>query len=367
MHHRTFELASSIVVSLVSDDGAAAHWLEEYVTGWFIPGAARPDWNITLRVDAGAYAAVRARQPAEATLLPCFAFDTHVLSLPAWRDGHAWVVEDAERSCCLRFTPSNVELIADPDSNRWRFTSILVLLELAATRLRRTSLDLHAAAIAVRDRGLLIIGPKGAGKTTLALQLLRAGGCQWMANDRAFVRAADRGFALMGIPTVVKIRAAAIGDVAQLRAGLGGVARPYLLSLDELAAAVADDEPATAGEIALSPPQVLRRLTVQPRALARLAAIVVPHLDGRVDGHTIDALSTDETAAQLWANLYGNSTARAQPTVVEELDGGRCLPSAALVEELACSVRGYRLRLGHNAYDRRDLPDRLDELVACHE
>lgn len=56
----------------------------------------------------------------------------------------------------------------------WRKAVALLLLQ-RLMRLRRDAIFFHAASVAVAGRGALIVGPKGAGKSTLALALATRG------------------------------------------------------------------------------------------------------------------------------------------------------------------------------------------------
>ncbi|MFV0408395.1 MAG: HPr kinase/phosphorylase [Paracoccus sp. (in: a-proteobacteria)] len=49
---------------------------------------------------------------------------------------------------------------------------------------------LHASAVSVNGRGVLIVGPSGSGKSTLALQLLAFGGVL-ISDDRVILRRRD--------------------------------------------------------------------------------------------------------------------------------------------------------------------------------
>lgn len=62
------------------------------------------------------------------------------------------------RDCYVRLTPG------------WRKAVALLLLQ-RVMRTRRDAIFFHAASAAILGRGLLLVGPKGAGKSTLALAL----------------------------------------------------------------------------------------------------------------------------------------------------------------------------------------------------
>lgn len=63
----------------------------------------------------------------------------------------------------------------------------------------------HAAGVARNDHGLAMAGVAGAGKSTLALDLLAAG-CDYVSNDRLLVRrAADNRLEMLGVPKLPRI------------------------------------------------------------------------------------------------------------------------------------------------------------------
>jgi len=330
---------------------------------WFKPTSERADWQLRLSGAPDTYEEARAQPPAVADPRACFALDTYVLSLPAWSAGGRLKVADSERSCFLTVSPFEIDLLGDPRTRRWRFTAALVLLEIAATRMRQTSLDLHSAAVEAVGRSILIVGPKDAGKTTLAFYLLRSGSCRALANDRVFASAAGTAFVVHGVPTAVKIRQRTLVEFPELLRRLPAVERPYLYSLDELTQASPCGERTELAELALSPPQLLRQLEVDARASAPLGAIVFPRIQGDVDGGDVVPLSPAEVRAGIWANLYGNPSGRREPTVFEELDGGVIPPSPSLVDRLSRAVPGYRVLLGPRAYATRELAARLLEIV----
>ena len=284
-------------IRLSSNDPAAAAWVGEFLGPEMTTGGGADAPRIELASSAERYADLAARVPAEARPRPCFAFDRRVLSLPAWEAENGPRVADLERDCLLDLEPGAAELIGDPRSRRWRFTLVLVIHELIATRMRRTGLELHAAAVESGGRAILAIGPKGAGKTTLALHLLRAGGCRWLANDRVLAGPATEGIDVLGMPSAVKVRPGTAAELPELGAAAPPVERPYLWSLSEggtpppmrlgrsRGEGPVDADP---GELQLSPAQVAAALGVECLSRARLGVLVFPEVDTTIRGWRVE-------------------------------------------------------------------------------
>lgn len=346
--HRTLAYGP-VTIALGSSDAAAAEWLMEVLQPSFAPTVQEADWHVWVSNAQDAYAALRARRPLDAAPRACFALDQEVLSLPAWSTDDGVTVADSERSCFLRITPFQVDVFGDPRTRRWRFTSMWVCQEIAATRLRRTQLDIHAASVEAAGRAILIVGPKGAGKTTLSLHLLRSGRCRMMANDRAFVGRDAVSVVVRGMPTAVKVHQPTLTEFPELRRGLPPVDRPYLHTLDDLTNAIIGDVMPESTEFALSPTQLAHQFRVESLGSAPLGAIVFPHIRTDVTGWAAERLDLKEVSAQVLANLYGGPSARRGSTIFEDVDGGRSFPSRRLADELADAAPGYRLTLGQRA------------------
>jgi len=356
-----------VTIALSSTEATGAAWLVEVLRPCFAPGegaaSPRADWHVRVSSSGDAYADWRARSRPEAAPRACFALDQEVLALPAWPTDEGVVVADAERSCFLRVGPGRVDLVGDPGTRRWRFTAMWVCQEIAATRLRRTQLDVHAASVETTSRGVLIVGPKGAGKTTLSLHLLRSGPWRMMANDRAFVGHDAGAFMVRGMPTAVKVRPPTLAEFPELRRGLPPVERPYLHTLDELATAEAGAASPEGAEFALSPAQLARQLGVERCGAAPLSAIVFPDVRAAMAGWRAERLAPDEVGRRLLANLYGGASAGRAATVFEDVDGGRSAPSRDLAGALARAVPGYRLLLGRGVYAKPGFAERLREVL----
>jgi hypothetical protein len=353
----------SIAIALDSDDRAAAEWLVEFLDPWFRRGVEDGEVHVTVSSSADAYAELADRRPPDAAPRACFALDQQVVSLPAWpvRDGVA--LADLKRSCFLVLTPSRIGIFGDPTTRRWRFTLQLVFHEIAATRARRTGLDLHAAAVEAGGRAIVMLGPKRAGKTTLSFHLLRSGSCRWIANDRAFAVNDGTPLTIRGMPTAVRIQPSMLRDFPELRRGLRDVERPYLHAVDEISGAIGAEQLDGSAEFALSPAQVAQQLNVEPLASAPLGAIVFPEIRPDTAGSAVERLEPTEVSAGICANLYGKPSGRQEPTLFEELDGGRGIPPRHLADALSEAAPGYRVILGRDAYAAPDFAARLLETL----
>ena len=63
---------------------------------------------------------------------------------------------------------------------------------------------LHAATLALRDRGVLLMGPSGCGKTTTALSLLR-GGYELLGDEHSVLNASEEGIQVTGFKSAPRV------------------------------------------------------------------------------------------------------------------------------------------------------------------
>ena len=106
----------------------------------------------------------------------------------------------------------------------WLLSHPLFTIPLAELLKRRGLYMVHAAGLAISGRGLLIAGQSGAGKTTLALALLRAG-FGFLADDTVFLSVGKNALRILAFPDEVDVTSQTLGFFPELH-GLADSPKP---------------------------------------------------------------------------------------------------------------------------------------------
>ena len=101
-------------------------------------------------------------------------------------------------------------------SDPWLLAHLFFTVPLAELLKRRGLYMVHAAGLAVGGKGLLVAGQSGAGKTTLALALLRAG-FDFLADDTVFLSLGNSGLRILAFPDEVDVTAQTLGFFPELQ------------------------------------------------------------------------------------------------------------------------------------------------------
>jgi hypothetical protein len=113
---------------------------------------------------------------------------TQDLAIHVLADSRSLIISDHDRERYAFVT-------ASPDHDA-RFEPVRMIRELFTRQLEREGYTvLHAGAVKVDDQGVLICGPRGAGKTTLICGLLEHRRARFISNVRTFVRVNTAGVA----------------------------------------------------------------------------------------------------------------------------------------------------------------------------
>ncbi|MGD0946470.1 MAG: hypothetical protein ABSA52_03490 [Candidatus Binatia bacterium] len=346
------------VIDVEADDPDAARWLLEFLTPWFEAAApGKGEFTVRLTCSSPAVAALERRQAAAACHpVACFALDSQVVSLPAWAENDGGtVIADSGRSCFYRVRGRSVEIIARSGLRRVRVGFMRVVREIAAARMlaQGNVLDFHTAAFAVGGRAVLLVGPKGGGKTTLLVSVLASSRAALVANDRVFVDVSGRPGQAFGIPTLVSLPDGTLQLFPNLRRGFPKCpARLHTAELESHDAATLEDDDAPP-VFALSPTQLARRLGVPAVRGGPIAAVVFPEICSASEAWSLEPVAPADGATRLRECLYGTRSGSRPGTVFEKVVGGRVgRPEErdTLLDRLAAWVPFFLCRLGRDAY-----------------
>ena len=349
-------------IDVEADDAGAARWLREFLIPWFEacpPGAG--EFSVRLTASASAFQALE-RQQAAATPRPraCFCLDSQLVELPSWTDAEDTLIADGKLGCCYRLRPGRVEIVARPGSLRLRIGLMRVVRELAALRVLGEvgCLDLHAAAFAVKDRAVLLVGPKRAGKTTLLVSALGSGRASLLANDRVFVETNGSPALAFGMPTLVSIRPDTLERFPILGSSIpGGTGLLHSAEVAAFAADASSDERPL--KPSLSPAQLAQQLGAGTLRCAPIAAIVFPEISGAQAGWSLTPIPREHASARLRENLYGARLGPRSRTAFEEIVDGRPQrrpEPAEPLDRLATSLPIFALSPGTRRLPRRRRP-----------
>jgi Ser/Thr protein kinase RdoA (MazF antagonist) len=341
-----------LTIRVESPEPAHLAWLDEFLT----PAFARADgaaWDrrVTLDADRARHAETLARGPCPSGARPvCFVLDGRAVAHPEWQAGgpERIVFDQSYRAFyCVRPGGGDVRVLTDGGVARSRVALMRVVREVAmGASVEGGALLLHAAAFAAGERGIVLAGPKGCGKTTLLLHALAAGKTRFVSNDRVVVRVDDDGDALArGLPTMVAVQPGTLAMFPDVAARV----RPFRhhLTIAEAAAAALPARPARAAS--LTPAQLCDALGVSAQAEARLWRIVFPCVDPDGNGIRLEPLDRAGATRRLTAALFGAGAPGRVSEVFSPRGGHGVIGPAALhgiCEELAARVPCFVARVG---------------------
>jgi hypothetical protein len=243
-----------------------------------------------------------------------------------------------------------IEVIAAAPRDATRIALLRVVREIATDHLvDRGWIPFHASAYSDAGRGVLVVGPKRAGKTSLLMHALASPSSRPISNDRAIVGlSADGTLRLEGLPTVVRIRS----GTAELL-GLGGVSAAghwrARQTLAEAERSRSTGTPTAASlPLSLSPRQFHHLLDRAPVADASLHQILFPRVDPGHVGMTALPLLPQEAAERLQVNRLPSGTS---PLLHRNGGPARTDGADAAIKRLVAACPAWECILGRGAFD----------------
>ena len=353
-------------IRVESTEGSHLAWLTEFLAPHFETRAEDAPHACAVRlVEDGERYGETLRVGLGEGVLDAFALDSRIVSLPRWRgNGTRLFDPDWQVFYEIAGQPLAITILSTPGNWKARTALMRVVREVATNRAQHGGgLFLHASAFAVGDRGVIVGGAKGAGKTTFLVHALRAARVEYVSNDRVLVRpgAQPRG---RGVPAIVSLRPDMLEHFPALARDLAATGYYQRLTLAEAAVRPVPKAGQRPGLPRLSPIQLCRLLGVGARAECEIAAMVFPRVTGEPGPLALERLSPAEARARLEDALFGIRPGRwvsAVFALAEEAPPPDRPALAAGCQALADAVPAFECRLGLAAYAS---PRSADDMVA---
>jgi hypothetical protein len=346
-----------------ADEPAYLSWLERFL----IPQFRRVDepacdYEVRLSVDPDRYARLLARGAAGGRL-DVFALDSGVVELPIWNaePDTTTVFDENFHAVCSLDADARRVVIVTPEADGLALVFVMrVVRELAMNAARGNGrLCLHAAALALGDRGVMIAGNKAAGKTTLLMSLLRHRGARYVSNDRVLADTRRNPPVVRGMPTVITIRPGTLALMPGLRERLLAGGDELRLSFADAANRVpsVDDE-----RVFMDPAQLCSLIGVSALAEVELRSLVFPRVTSAVETWRLEPLTSAATAQRLRDVLFGRH-ARNGPELFRAPAAPDEATIARRIAEVATRVRSFECLLGRGAHADDQANRLLERLV----
>lgn len=370
--YRSFQY-NGLVIGVNSCDLPPLLWLEEFLAPQFEVGDNTScDCKVSFDTDPEQYEqTLRRGQQPNGTFIDCFSLDREFERHPLWRArGDGKTIFDKGRKVFYSINPkvSDIQVLTKSDTSRSRIALMRVVRELATAHSQRAGdLHVHGAAFAVGDKGIVISGPKGSGKTALLIHTLQAKGTRYITNDRVFVILSGIYPVIRGMPTIVGIPSKTLEMFPQLH-------ESFLLSpYDRNQTIIEAKNSARQGTSAaanrgsdwspsVSAAQLCDLLGVVPVGQAKLSAFVFPRVSRDVRTIQLKPLPPEAAALRLAEGLFRTSS---PPKTAAAFigPGDRPLPDEATLpgrcRALVSQVRCFDCQLGPRAYQDHTAADKF--------
>ena len=349
---------STLTVRVESDDPTHLIWLEEFLVPSFtLVEDVEADCTVVLVVDDHNYDEIlRCGPHTDGYQVDCFVLDSGIVSLPLWASASEEHVIFDERFKVFYFVnkdSSQIRILTASQNLAARFALMRVVREFAMNFSQTSnSLVIHGAALTVGNSGIVIAGPKGAGKTSLLIYSLQNAGACFVSNDRVVVDLAGPEPVLRGMPTLVTIRDQALNLFPELQRPLLEGCYDYRLALGE-----AKREGAKTVRLGrpfdLSPAQFCALLNIGVCGQSLVRALLFPWVTEGSDGIHIRELSAQAAGKRLTTALFRVGLS-ARTSQVFTLASHRPYIDQARLERLCLAltaqVRCFDWQLGRQAY-----------------
>ena len=337
-------------------------WLEEFLAPSFsVDSGTDADCTVTIVSDDTDYQGMIERGlDSRGDEVNCFILDSAIVRLPLWKshtDDNVFFDQRFKVFYCIDRNRAWVRILTMQDNLDVRFALMRVVREFAMSSSHSPeTIVIHGAAFTAVDDGILIAGPKRAGKTSLLIHCLQRADRRFIANDRVVVDLAGVEPVLHGMPTLVTVRDQTLNFFPQFEQRLLENDCDYRLTIDEVRQKGFYGQRKRSGNaFDITPSQFCAILGIGMQSQIPIRILLFPQVSEMTAGIELRKLSSPDAAERLSASLFGSYSSGAISQVFALPSPDTCtdcvdLPNvcASLTSQVEC----FDCFLGYNAYQQ---------------
>jgi len=288
-------------------------WLKEFMSPSFEFSSNSTDQNnieILHIIDSAKYSEYKKlRSGRKVYFVKVYAMDQKNISLPLLKLNNREIIYDdiSEVIYVLERNHSRLLIISTGDNIFSRKGLMRTIREFTINHcLVKNQLIIHGAAVSINGNGIIVTGPKGAGKTTFLLSLMHNKVYNYIANDRVVIRSENKQDFIKGIPTIVNIGKNTLESFTGFREEIIYKNRKYYLSLNEI-----NDlhnktfKPDPYGNFTLSPLQLCNLLNVTMVQESNLSMLIFISTSTNNDKIKFNDVPSSKATEYLFKNIIG--------------------------------------------------------------
>jgi len=333
-------------------------WLDEFLRPAYAVGDSEISCEIEVLIEnsEARFQALCQRGPGQAeSSHRAFVLDNSVIELPGWRgeDDLLTLYQEKTRTFFEIGRDRRQVRLVSTDVPRCRVPLMRVLREFTMNHcMQKGGVFLHASAVAFGDDGLLLVGSKNAGKTSMMTHFMRNLRADYISNDRVYINPDEAPLTVRGMPTIATIRASMPPLFSGLQEQLDNSVFQYHRTLAECRQWNRKLKDRSSDRYIVTPAQLLDLHGTRAQAKASPRAMLFPRVTQEETGIRAVPLSNREVAKRLPQALYGVSTLSQQPGVFS-LDNCQLPTVEELLhrcERVAESLPCFEILMGHSAF-----------------
>lgn len=344
-------------------------WLKEYLSPPFgIVKSSRFDCEIDLIFNDQEFSSLFGKSSQSKMKLSGFILDTRIVELKLWpSSGNCKILFDEEYNV-FYFVSKNIRKITilahSVKSIGFRTALGRIITELAMNYSRASGGHfIHSAALSYRGEGIMIAGPKNAGKTSLLIYLLQKLSAKFISNDRVLVSHNGATPFIYGMPTVITVSEKSLQMFPRLKNKFSKFNFHHRHTADEIVKRNCIPYKLETGEFTLSTEQFCRLLRVNPSSCSQLSMILFPRINERKRTIVFKKLSRTAALERLKESQFARNISESlsffylQDKDLSSLNNEKNYEkfSSKLAAETAC----YDCYLGHQIYQSTGMSEAI--------